>query len=183
MRGFVKFITVLFALTVVIVASVTFLIAIETLSPDLVTDMLKVFSSTKDAKMITVAISAIFAILAIVLIINLDDSENVMKGDVVLPLKTGNIYITNQTFENIVYNVTRKYEKFKNVKVKVLVKEEGIFVNIFAYVLQDTVVSDAILELQEDIKNTVIKQTTVAVKTVEVKVKGIYTGGLDRIQE
>ena len=183
MKGFVKVIVVIFSLIVVVVSSIIFLEVTGVLSHELMMDMLGILSSTKNAKIVTIIVSAIMSLLAIVLIINLDDSENTMKGEVVLPLKTGNIYITNQTFENIVYNVTRKYEKFKNVKVRILVKEDGLFVNVFTHVLQDTVVSDAILELQEDIKNTVIKQTTIAVKLVEVKVKGIYSGNLEKFQD
>ena len=54
-------------------------------------------------------------------------------------------------------------------------KETGISVDLFAYVLQDTVISDITSKLQEDIKAVVLKQTTVAVETVNVKIKGVYT--------
>ena len=50
----------------------------------------------------------------------------------------------------------------------------AINVDIFAYVLQDTVISDITEKLQKDVKETVLKQTTVEVNNVNVKVKGIY---------
>ena len=52
--------------------------------------------------------------------------------------------------------------------------EAGIDVEVFAYVLQDTVISDITDKLQKDIKETVLKQTTVEVHNVNVKIKGIY---------
>ena len=38
-------------------------------------------------------------------------------------------------------------------------------------------------KVQEDVKSTILKQTTVEVKTVEVKVKGIYNQSENKMQD
>ena len=78
-------------------------------------------------------------------------------------------------FREAVENVAKKYAGVKTAKVNVKMKETGICVDLFAYVLQDTVISDITSKLQEDIKETVLKQTTVAVEAVNVRIKGVYT--------
>ena len=129
-------------------------------------------------KVLSIIVMAVLGIYGLCSVIGIAFSgviTNDLKGGVILPLKVGEVHISSQTFESIVTNVAKKYAGVKTAKVNIKIKETGINVDLFAYVLQDTVISDITSKLQEEIKETVLKQTTVAVETVNVKIKGVYT--------
>ena len=126
-------------------------------------------------KIIAMVLLAILGLCSIVSIACSGKVTSDLKGGIILPLKVGEVHISSQTFESIVTNVAKKYAGVKTAKVNIRIKETGISVDLFAYVLQDTVISDITSKLQEDIKAVVLKQTTVAVETVNVKIKGVYT--------
>ena len=126
-------------------------------------------------KIIIVTVLALYGLCCIVAIAGSGKITNDLKGGVILPLKVGQVHISSQTFESIVSNIAKKYAGVKTAKVNIKVRETGISVDLFAYVLQDTVISDITSKLQEDIKAAVLKQTTVEVETVNVKIKGVYT--------
>lgn len=126
-------------------------------------------------KTIAIIVFVIYGLCSVIAVAFSGIVTNDLKGGVILPLKVGEVHISSQTFESIVTNVAKKYAGIKTAKVNIKIKETGINVDLFAYVLQDTVISDITSKLQEDIKASVLKQTTVAVETVNVKVKGVYT--------
>lgn len=126
-------------------------------------------------RIIIITALSVIGICSVVAILFSSSISSDIKGGVILPLKVGDVHISSQTFESIVINIAKKYAGVKTAKVSIKIKETGINVDLFAYVLQDTVISDITTKLQEDIKQTVLKQTTVAVETVNVKIKGVYT--------
>ena len=86
----------------------------------------------------------------------------------------GTVYITKETFENIILGITKNYPELKNVKVEINVSEEGVSTNIFAYILPDTILPELTSKVQNNIKSGVKKQTTVEIKEANIKVKGVY---------
>ena len=54
------------------------------------------------------------------------------------------------------------------------ISEEGVKANVYAQILPDTVVPTLTEKLQENIKNTVKKQTTIEIKEANVRIKGVY---------
>ena len=52
--------------------------------------------------------------------------------------------------------------------------EEGVVANVFAMILPDTVVPTLTAKLQENIKSSIKKQTTVEIKEANIKIKGVY---------
>ena len=126
-------------------------------------------------KIVAIVVLAIYGLCSVISIACSGKVTSDLKGGIILPLKVGEVHISSQTFESIVTNVAKKYAGVKTAKVNIRIKETGISVDLFAYVLQDTVISDITSKLQEDIKAVVFKQTTVAVETVNVKIKGVYT--------
>lgn len=175
MKSFLRTMIIIFSIIIVIVSIVSLLIVSEMVSLGTINNVLVRVISSQTISTVTYGISVVFSILAIVCIFNSDTLSSSVKGGIILPAEIGVVQISNQTFENIIVNVTKKYAGIKTAKVEVKVSEEGLMADIFAYVLQDTVISDITAKLQEDIKDTVIKQTTVAVKNVNVKIKGTYT--------
>lgn len=175
MKSFIRTMIIIFSVIVITLCVGVILIVSGNVSIDTMSQIIKVVSSSEISRNIIYGISGIVSILAIISIFGSDSLSSNLKGGIILPDEIGAVQISNQTFENIITNVTKKYAGIKTAKVDVKVSDEGLIVDIFAYVLQDTVISDVSAKLKEDIKDTVLKQTTVAVKNVNVKIKGTYT--------
>ena len=183
MKGFNKVLAVIFSIILVCICITLILYVggiIETKNMINVLDMLV---SSKEAKLATIITAAVIGLLSIIFGITSDGIDSSSGATLTLPLSTGNISINTQTFETMVLNVAKKYNCLKNVKTRVDIKEDGIYVDLFVYVLEGTVVADVMCKVQEDIKSTILKQTTVEVKQVEVKVKGIYNRADNKFQD
>ena len=175
MKSFLRTMLVIFAIVSVIVVSGMLLLIAGKISLYPVAIALDFIAVHRVIKIAIVSVLSIYGILAIIALVSSGTLTSDLKGGVILPLKVGQVHISSQTFESIVTNVAKKYAGVKTAKVNIKIKETGISVDLFAYVLQDTVISDITSKIQEDIKATVLKQTTVAVEMVNVKVKGVYT--------
>ena len=173
MKGLVKFIAMIFIFIVIIISIITILYIANIISIGYITEMLQAINSTRDASLVTIVVAGLLGVIGIVTIVSSDSSDDVSKGGLILPLEIGKVCISNQTFENIIMGVTRKYAQFKNVRVNVGVNESGLVVNIYVYITPDTIVADITAKLQQDIKISVLKQTTVEVKEIDIKVKGV----------
>jgi len=175
MKSFLRTMLIVFGiLSILVVSSVLLLIAGKvTISSVLMG--LSYITTHRMLRIICIVILSIYGLCSVISVAFSGVITSDLKGGVILPLKVGEVHISSQTFESIVTNVAKKYAGVKTAKVNIKIKETGINVDLFAYVLQDTVISDITSKLQEDIKSTVLKQTTVAVETVNVKVKGVYT--------
>ena len=169
MKGFEKFLLIIFSIIVIVLAVSILLISTGTV------DLVSIFSSLNNwlinNKTISVVIGAIFALLALVGIFSSSDNSEDRKGGLAIKSEKGTVYITRDTFENIILGVTRSYAELKNVKVDVSMSNEGVFANIYTYILPDTVVPTLTSKLQENVK---LKQTTVDIKGVNVKIRGVY---------
>ena len=97
-----------------------------------------------------------------------------IKSGVAIKQDGGTVYLAKDTFENIVLNITKSYASLKNVKVSITISEQGIIANIYAYILPDTIVQTVSVKLQENVKASILNQTTVEIKEVNLKVKGVY---------
>lgn len=173
MKGLIKVISIAFIFIVIIMAIVFILYIANIISIEYITEMIEMVNSTKNAKMVSVIVAGLIGVIGIITIISSDGSEDVSKGGLILPLEIGKVCISNQTFENIVMGVTKKYAQFKNVRVNVGVNENGLIVNIYVYITPETIVADVTAKLQQDVKISVLKQTTVEVKEIDIKVKGV----------
>ena len=174
MKSVNKFLAVLFSVIIAFVCIALILYVGDIIKQETINNLLDNLIATKEAKLTTIVVASVIGLLAILFAASCEGSDKASGGSLTLPLSTGNISISGQTFESMVLNVAKKYNSLKNVKANVDIREDGLYVDLFVYVLAGTVVSDVVCKVQEDIKSTILKQTTVEVKTVEVKVKGIY---------
>ena len=175
MKSYLKTMVVITCIIVVLLISFVLLLISGKVSSDVIQIGINYIVTHRIIKIVTIVILSILGVLSIIAILFSSSITNDIKGGVILPLKVGDVHISSQTFESIVANIAKKYAGVKTAKVNIKIRETGINVDLFAYVLQDTVISDITSKLQEDIKSTVLKQTTVAVETVNVKIKGVYT--------
>ena len=175
MKSFLRTMLVIFGILSVVLVAGLLLVISGKVSYGVILVGINYITTHQIIKAITIAALAIYGLCSVISISFSGTVTSDLKGGVILPLKVGEVHISSQTFESIVTNVAKKYAGVKTAKVNIKIKETGISVDLFAYVLQDTVISDITSKLQEDIKATVLKQTTVAVETVNVKIKGVYT--------
>ncbi len=175
MKSFLRTMLVVFGVVSVLVVSLILLTATGTISIDILKDIACYIMEYRVLKVVAAGILVIYGILSVISIAFSGTVSQDIKGGVILPLKVGEVHISTQTFESIVTNVAKKYNGIKTAKVNIKIRETGIAVDLFVYVLQDTVIADMTSKIQEDIKATILKQTTVEVGTVNVRVKGVYT--------
>ena len=172
MKGFEKFLLVIFSIIVIILAICVLLVSTGAI------DLKYIFSYINtwliENKTIGVAVGAIVALLALVGVFSSSENPEDKKGGLAIKNEKGTVYITRDTFENIILNVTRSYAELKNVKTDVSMSSEGVVANIYAYILPDTVVPALTAKIQEHIKSSILKQTTVEIKEVNVKIRGVY---------
>lgn len=183
MKGVNKILAVIFAVIIVFACIGVILFVGDIIKADNVINVLDMFVASKEAKLTTIVVSSVIGLLAIVFAVTFEGSEKSSGGSLTLPLSTGNISISGQTFESMVLNVAKQYNSLKNVKANVDIREDGLYVDLYVYVLAGTIVSDVVCKVQQDIKASVLKQTTVEVKSVEVKVKGIYNQVDNKFQD
>lgn len=174
MRKFLRAMIIIFSLIVVAISALSLLVITKLIDVNYVVQAFNFLGTNNVSVIASFVVFITLGLLGMISIILSDTLTADIKGGVVLPLTIGSVHISNQTFENIVLNVAKKYGTLRINRVTVKMSEGAINVDVFAYVLQDTVISDITEKLQKDIKETVLKQTTVEVNNVNVKVKGIY---------
>lgn len=175
MKNFLKSMLVTLGVLGVIAVALTILVISEqSFMGKVLTVWGHITTNTPLQILVTVAL-VIYGVLCILSIALSGNINSDAKGGVILPMKTGEVHISSQTFESIVTNVAKKYKGVKTAKVNIKLRETGVGVDLYIYVLQDTVIADITGKLQEDVKDTILKQTTVTVENVNVRIKGVYT--------
>lgn len=173
MKIFTNFILKLCALVCLCLSIIVILSTIDIVSLNKLADI--VITNFSSNNLIVIVVSGIVAILTVIAIfIRVEDKDEISAG-IAIKRETGNVYISKDTFESIVLNVTKSFASLKNFKASVSIEETGIIANIYTYILPDTVVPTLTSKLQEDIKDAILKQTTIELKEVNVKIKGVYT--------
>lgn len=172
MKGFEKFLLIIFSLIIIILAVCVLFVSTGVL------DVTSAFTTVKywllQNKLYGVVIGATFAIFGLIGVFSSSESSEEKKGGLAIKSEKGTVYITKDTFENIVLGVTRSYAELRNVKVDVNMSESGLLANVYTSILPDTVVPTLTTKLQESIKASIQKQTTVEIKEVNVKIRGVF---------
>ena len=161
------FAIILFAISLVVIMVALELVPIENVL-GLIADVILNNNIATIAIASLIILSTIFACF-----IKTTNTED-MKSGVAIKQDGGTVYLAKDTFESIVLNITKTYASLKNVKVSVTISEQGIITNIYAYILPDTVVQTLSNKLQENVKTSISKQTTIEIKEVNLKIKGVY---------
>lgn len=174
MKGFLRIILSLFSLIIMVVAAVTLLTTSAIITSSHIIRVIGWVTASSTASIAVYIVSVLLGLLSVIAIIINDSLASKLKGGIMIQSEIGAVQISNQTFENIIIGITKKYTGIKTVKVEVKIKNKGVQTDLYAYVLQDTVIADLTVAIQEDIKETILKQTTVVVENVNIKVKGTY---------
>lgn len=172
MKGFEKFILVVFSIIIIVLVVGAILVSSEMLKSTQIVDNLE--SILTNNKILIILIGAVLVMFGLVGIFSGYESDENVKSGLAIKHENGTVYITRETFESIVLNVARDFASLKNVKVSVEIDETGVSSKIYAYILPDTIVPVISEKLQQSVKEAIQKQTTVDIKEVDVKIKGVY---------
>ena len=172
MRVFRDIILKIFALCILVFSIVLILSVANIIDIDVLVN--KALALMSENTLVTIGLCALVAILAVIGIFARVYDEDELKSGIAIKREQGSVYIAKETFESIVANVVKSFASLKNFKTIVNIGEEGITASVFTYILPNTVVPTITAKLQEDIKDAILKQTTVELKEVNIKVKGVY---------
>lgn len=171
MKGFEKFILIIFSIIVIVMSIIFILASTEMIST------IAIFKTTEAwlvaNKGITIITGSILALLGLIGMFSTSETMEEKKGGLAIKNETGTLYITKDTFESIIIGVTRGYPELRNVKVDISISEKGVIANVYVMILPDTVVQTLSAKLQENIKSSVLKQTTVEINQINIKVRGV----------
>ena len=172
MKYLEKFILILFSVIIIVVSVAIILSSTEMIN------ISNLFSNIQSwlisNKIISIVVGAIFAILALIGMFSQSSESEDVKTGLAIKGDKGTVYITKDTFDSIIFGVTRNYAELKNVRVETNLSDDGVIANIYAMILPDTVVPTLTAKLQENVKSSVLKQTTVEIKEANIKIKGVY---------
>ena len=172
MKGFEKLLLIVFSIIVIIISVLLILVSTEMIDIRGIFDTAHNFVISN--KVPSLIIGALFSLLGLVGLFSSSDSSEDMKTGLAIKTEKGTVYITKDTFESIILSVARNYAELRNVKVDISVNETGVVANIYAMILPDTVVPTLTAKLQENIKSSVLNQTTVEIKEANIKIIGVY---------
>lgn len=172
MKDFEKFILIIFSIIIIIMSVSLILVSTEMI--DLTQILDKTIEIVTENKIPCLVIGAVFSLFALVGLFSQSDNSDEVKTGLAIKTEKGTVYITKETFESIIASVTRTYPELKNVKVDIKVGDTGVVANIHTMILPDTVVPTLTAKLQENIKASILKQTTVEIKEANIKIKGVY---------
>ncbi|MEG1705628.1 MAG: alkaline shock response membrane anchor protein AmaP [Clostridia bacterium] len=173
MKSLKEFVLVIFSICILGLVTVVILSSVGVININQIINSSVLFINNN--KIITMALSMVVTLFALIGIFGISEKGEDIKSGLAIKHEAGTVYITKDTFESIVLNVTRSYASLRNVKVSVNISELGAIANIYTYIMPDTVVPTLTAKLQENIKDAVLKQTTVEIKEANIKIKGVYT--------
>lgn len=172
MKGFEKFLLIVFSIVTLILAIAMILTSTQMIEiAPLLRNLENVLISNK---IVSIVVGSIFVLISLLGIFSSSGSKEEVKSGLAIQGEKGTIYITKETFESIIESITKSYAELRNVKVTIDMTEDGVIANVFAMILPDTIVPTLTTKLQENIKSSIKKQTTVEIKEANIKIKGVY---------
>lgn len=167
-----KFLTKLFSLIIIILSIILVLYSTEMIVDSII--LRQMCGWLTDNKYVGLGIGGVFALLGLIGLFSASDSSENIKSGLAIKTEKGTVYITKDTFESIIVGVTKTFAELRNVKVDIQMSEDGIVANVYTMILPDTVVPSLTAKLQESIKSSILKQTTIEIKEANIKIKGVY---------
>ncbi len=172
MRGFEKFILCVFSVIMIVLSVFVILVSTGMIQ---VGDLYQVAVNFLIAnKMIVLIVGAIISLFGLIGLFSSSDSSEDSRSGLAIRNDSGTVFLNRDTFETMIMSIARNYPELVNPKVEVNISEEGVKANVYALILPDTIVPTLTEKLQDNIKATVKKQTTIEIKEANIKIKGVY---------
>lgn len=172
MKGFEKFILCIFSIVMIILSVLLILISTGMIHVEGLYNVAVSFLVAN--KLWVLIIGAIVSLFGLIGLFSSSDSNDESRSGLAIKNESGTVFLNRDTFESMIMSIARNYPELVGPKVDVSISEEGVKANVYALILPDTVVPTLTSKLQENIKNTVKKQTTIEIKEANIKIKGVY---------
>lgn len=172
MKGFEKFILCVFSIVMIIISVLLILISTGMIQVEGLYNVAVSFLIAN--KLWVLIIGAIVSLLGLIGLFSSSDSSDESRSGLAIKNESGTVFLNKDTFESMIMSIARNYPELVGPKVDVSISEEGVKANVYALILPDTVVPTLTTKLQENIKATVKKQTTIDIKEANIKIKGVY---------
>ena len=123
---------------------------------------------------VSLGVSTLLAILAILCIFLNPNSREKSKDGILLENENGKLLVSKDTIENLSTAVIKNYASVENSSTRVEVDEENIirlFITLSVY--QEAIIKDLAAKIQANIKDEVKKSLDLEIKEVNIRVKNI----------
>lgn len=174
-----KIILVLFSIIILIISVVMALLMVGIVNFATIASLYARIIASTVATNVTLAILALFVILAIKAIFfgGSSNQDGGMNGEgILLQNEAGRLLISKETIENLVNGVAKGFENTQSVTTKVIVDADNtlrVFVTLM--VLPNTIINELSMNIQKRIKEVVKNVTDLEIKSIDIKIKNITT--------
>ena len=178
MKGFSKFVLVIFSVIVLILGVIINLLVIGWLDYNTAFSMVEKILTQTPSNKIILAITELFMLFAIICIF-LDsgsEKENKSGKDILMQNDSGKLMISRDTIINLVNLVVEDFPGVKEANTKIQLDTEnnlGILVDLT--VTKDVIIKELTVNMQNKIKEAIKKASDLEVNEVNVRIKNIVT--------
>ena len=165
---------VLFSIVILVLSLVVCFIISGWLEINVVTDFVIGVFSDKTGGPISLGVSTLLAILAILCIFINPNSREKSKDGILLENENGKLLVSKDTLENLSTAVIKNYASVESSSTRVEVDEENVislFITLSVY--QEAIIKDLAAKIQANIKEEVKKSLDLEIKEVNIRVKNI----------
>lgn len=178
-----KITLIIYSCLILILSVITLLTVFGAIDIDTLEKIIEVWIDGVKSSRIIIVVSVVFILLSIRCIFFDPTAKKEIKNKqgVLLANENGKLMISQDTIEDIVDTVTKRFENAKEVSSSVRMdKDNNINVNVNLVVTSDTVIKDLSTELQNRIKDKIKQTTDLEVKEVNITIKKAVPEKKDR---
>ena len=123
---------------------------------------------------ITIIISIILFLMSIKCTLFLSKNSDYYKDNICLKNEEGKLVITKTTIENLVSNSLKNFDNIQNIIVKSKFdKQNNIVIDITILVDENSSIQDISNNIQQKVKDVIIKSSGLNIREINVRVKNI----------
>ena len=175
MKGFDKFVLILFSLLILVLSVFSCFVIFGWL------DLGHIFAAINDGihnqviQYISIGVFAVLALFAIKCIFFTSDDEiNGIKDGILLENSDGELVISKETLEELTENIIAGYEKIKDPEVQIEVERgKNVVVYISVTITDNAGIKTLSKQIQESVKATIKAASDLEVKEVNISVRGL----------
>ena len=175
---------VLFSIIVLILSLTICFIISGWLEVNVISDFVTSVFSHRIGGPVSLGVSTLMAILAILCIFVNPNSKEKSKEGILLENENGKLLVSKDTIENLSTAVIKNFSSVENSNTRVDVSEENkisIFITLSVY--QEAIIKDLAAKIQENIKDEVKKSLDLEIKEVNIRVKNINSKKENTLKE
>lgn len=172
----------LFSVLILIISILICLLILGWITPELVSEVIKITLNNPFATNTVLTISAICILLGLKCIFFSSEKQptNGIKDGILLQNSDGQLIISKATLEELVNNIVKDFDSTEDATSKIVMDQENnLIVNVILSVKENAVIKELSNNLQTRIKSAIKKTSDLEVKEVNISIKDLRS----RVQE